>query len=234
MPLRYPTGGGTSVEDDGFIQAVFLAPHDDVCRLIYADWLEERGDVRGEFLRAESDLRRTNTRDTSYPVALKRWLDLRDRVPAGWLDSLGWRVNGLLLPQPFVDLLASARWEKKEFCPGGNLDWVYAYSQQEMRSETSNVCGMGWWGKPDTEHPPGDIDCKLTVMIADQGSGSDAPFALDYRASFGQPRVLLYRWRVAHDPSVPPTEVGNNRWVEVASDFSDFWHQIGNNPRGAA
>jgi uncharacterized protein (TIGR02996 family) len=219
-------------DDEAFLRAIRADPRDEAPWLIYADWLEERGDVRGEFLRIESHLRRTSVRELSYPVALKRWLRLRDCVPAGWLDRLGWRVNGLLLPQLLVEVLASGRWEKKEFCPGGVLGWVYAYSQQEMRSETRAVCGLGWWGKPDMEHPPGDIDCNLTVMIADQGRGSDAPFALDYRASFEQPRVLLYRWRVAHDPSVPPTEEGNNRWVEVAPEFSDFWRRIeGNSER---
>jgi uncharacterized protein (TIGR02996 family) len=214
------------VEDDGFIATVFEAPHEEACRLIYADWLEERGDVRGAFLRAESNLRRANLGDAGYPVALKLWLDLRDRVPAGWLERLGWRVNGLLLPRPLVDLLAGGRWQNKEFRPGGDLDWVYTYSQELMRSETSSVCGLGWWGQPDSGHPPGDIDPRLTVLIADQGMGSDAPFALDYRASFERPRVLLYRWRVAHDPAVAPIEVGNNRWVEVAPDFGDFWRRL--------
>jgi uncharacterized protein (TIGR02996 family) len=37
--------------DEGFLAAISASPEDDTVRLIYADWLEERGDVRGEYLR---------------------------------------------------------------------------------------------------------------------------------------------------------------------------------------
>lgn len=39
-----------------FLNALFHSPKDEVPRLIYADWLEERGDARSEFLRLEVDL----------------------------------------------------------------------------------------------------------------------------------------------------------------------------------
>lgn len=38
--------------DDDFIDAILTAPAgDDTPRLAYADWLEERGDARAEFVR---------------------------------------------------------------------------------------------------------------------------------------------------------------------------------------
>jgi uncharacterized protein (TIGR02996 family) len=40
-------------EDAGFLQALLAAPEDDALRLVYADWLEERGDPRGEYLRCQ-------------------------------------------------------------------------------------------------------------------------------------------------------------------------------------
>ena len=39
--------------DDAFLQAIRDAPDDDAPRLIYADWLDERGDPRGEFIRVQ-------------------------------------------------------------------------------------------------------------------------------------------------------------------------------------
>ncbi|HYT94003.1 MAG TPA: TIGR02996 domain-containing protein [Gemmataceae bacterium] len=39
-------------EDAAFVAAVVADPSDNTLRLIYADWLEERGDPRGEYLRA--------------------------------------------------------------------------------------------------------------------------------------------------------------------------------------
>jgi uncharacterized protein (TIGR02996 family) len=40
-------------EDAGFLKAIEAAPGDDALRLVYADWLEERGDPRGSFLRVQ-------------------------------------------------------------------------------------------------------------------------------------------------------------------------------------
>jgi uncharacterized protein (TIGR02996 family) len=38
-------------DDDAFVAAVVNAPDDATVRLVYADWLEERGDPRAELLR---------------------------------------------------------------------------------------------------------------------------------------------------------------------------------------
>ena len=39
-----------------FVEAISRAPDDDAPRLVYADWLEERGDPRGEFIRTQCEL----------------------------------------------------------------------------------------------------------------------------------------------------------------------------------
>jgi uncharacterized protein (TIGR02996 family) len=41
-------------EEGGFLHAIQSDPWDEVSRAVYADWLEERGDPRGAYLRAES------------------------------------------------------------------------------------------------------------------------------------------------------------------------------------
>ncbi len=40
-------------EDEAFIRAVVDGPGDDTVRLVYADWLDDRADPRGPYLRAE-------------------------------------------------------------------------------------------------------------------------------------------------------------------------------------
>src|SRR4051812_35277558 len=45
-------------EGEGFLQAVLASPDDDILRLIYADWLQEHGNPRGEFIRVQSELAR--------------------------------------------------------------------------------------------------------------------------------------------------------------------------------
>ncbi|MFT3712350.1 MAG: TIGR02996 domain-containing protein [Archangium sp.] len=48
-------------EEDGLLKAITAAPDDDGPRLVYADWLEERGDARGEFIRLQVQLARGGT-----------------------------------------------------------------------------------------------------------------------------------------------------------------------------
>jgi uncharacterized protein (TIGR02996 family) len=42
-------------EEDAFIREIFDNPGDDTHRLVYADWLDERDDPRGPYLRAEAE-----------------------------------------------------------------------------------------------------------------------------------------------------------------------------------
>jgi uncharacterized protein (TIGR02996 family) len=41
-------------EDEAFIRAIVDGPGDDTARLVYADWLDDRDDPRGPYLRAEA------------------------------------------------------------------------------------------------------------------------------------------------------------------------------------
>lgn len=56
-------------------------PEDDEARLVYADWLEERADPRGEYLRLEVESRRIPP----------RLAELQRRLPADWLTAVGRR-----------------------------------------------------------------------------------------------------------------------------------------------
>lgn len=74
--------------EDAFLAAIQDAPHDRATRLIYADWLEERGDARGELIRIEEEMR-------SLPVFTDRYWQLKTRrnqrrqqAAADWLQKL--------------------------------------------------------------------------------------------------------------------------------------------------
>jgi uncharacterized protein (TIGR02996 family) len=74
---------------DAFTQAIIESPEDDVPRLVYADWLEEHGDPRGEFLRAQCLLARLNEADPRWPGLKRREAELLARHEADWLGA--WR-----------------------------------------------------------------------------------------------------------------------------------------------
>lgn len=43
-------------DENGFLKEIAQHPNDDALRMIFADWLDERGDPRGEFIRAQCEL----------------------------------------------------------------------------------------------------------------------------------------------------------------------------------
>lgn len=53
--------------DAPFLEAIEAAPNDVACRLVYADWLEERGDARGELIRIEEEMNSPTFREHLVP-----------------------------------------------------------------------------------------------------------------------------------------------------------------------
>lgn len=51
------------MNENDFLDAIQAAPTDPVPRLVYADWLDEQGDPRGELLRIQEELRRIEVSD---------------------------------------------------------------------------------------------------------------------------------------------------------------------------
>lgn len=72
-----------------FLGAIATHPDDDTFRLVFADWLEERGDWRAEFLRLDCTLRALSA-DQPCPEALQtRWSELHARLSPAWRTVLG-------------------------------------------------------------------------------------------------------------------------------------------------
>jgi uncharacterized protein (TIGR02996 family) len=93
--------------EGAFLTAIREDSDGDTPRLIYADWLEERGDPRAEFLRVECLLASLPLRDNQYTRLKGRlrsmaarvdqdWVGLVSRVPLGFepddffFESQGW------------------------------------------------------------------------------------------------------------------------------------------------
>ena len=74
--------------DDPFLAAIAAAPNDDSPRLIYADWLEELGDPRGELLRVECRLRTLSEEAKEYGVLHQRLTQLGSSTDVRWLAAV--------------------------------------------------------------------------------------------------------------------------------------------------
>jgi uncharacterized protein (TIGR02996 family) len=98
-------------EDAAFLEAIAADPADEAVRAVYADWLEERGDVRAECLRLEEEQHAleparllTGERLDRYRRIRRRLDELLQQVPGGydWWCSLD---RGLQIPEPLLGLM---------------------------------------------------------------------------------------------------------------------------------
>lgn len=74
--------------DDAFLQAILENPDDDFPRLVYADWLEERGDPRGEFIRLQCQIANLPAGDPRRPELEGRERDLLGRHEDSWVGRI--------------------------------------------------------------------------------------------------------------------------------------------------
>lgn len=107
-------GADPVTDDEAFIRAIVASPGDDLSRLVYADYLDERGDPRGTYLRAEVDTVRAyhETRDTGERIELNTtfaalnpvWVARVSRPPRGvCCDHLTFTDSGKLLTTEDID-----------------------------------------------------------------------------------------------------------------------------------
>jgi hypothetical protein len=137
-------------------------------------------------------------------------------------------VNGLPLPRDLLALMEAGRWKPltdrtglSRVIPENSGLHPYSFSQMERETQTCfkpHMQGPMWQGEPDPENPPGDIDPRLVVFVADIGLGWDQPIALDYRTSFDNPRVLTLQWSKCGE---------QNRWIVIAPDILTFAVLVG-------
>jgi uncharacterized protein (TIGR02996 family) len=76
------------MHDDSFLRELLANPEDRQSRQVYADWLEERGDPRGEFLRVEDALAALPKKDQACKKLQTRLQELRAVISPEWLAQL--------------------------------------------------------------------------------------------------------------------------------------------------
>lgn len=82
------TSSSMETEKD-FLREIELHPDDNTTRLIYADWLDEQGDPRGEYLRIHCELASVSQSDERYKSLVEREKELQLQFDAKWLDAIG-------------------------------------------------------------------------------------------------------------------------------------------------
>lgn len=90
-------------EQAGFIEAILETPEDDGMRLIFADWLEERNDPYGEFIRIQVQLYRQPIGDPTRDALRKREQELLIRHGGTWRSYLPALLSGRDFHRGFVE-----------------------------------------------------------------------------------------------------------------------------------
>jgi len=75
-------------EQDAFLRAVCENPDDDAPRLVYADWLEEHGDPRGEFIRLSCERSNLPRLDPRRRVLTERLDELQKAYDVVWREQM--------------------------------------------------------------------------------------------------------------------------------------------------
>lgn len=80
-----------------FLQAILDQPEEDAPRLVYADWLEEQGDPRGEFIRIQCQLDALTEVDPDFRELYAREQQLLRKHKEAWLGPIAdWTVSAKL------------------------------------------------------------------------------------------------------------------------------------------
>jgi uncharacterized protein (TIGR02996 family) len=93
-------------DDEAFLRAVLADPDDDGPRLIYADWLEERGDVRGEFIALQCRLARLDRDDPARLAMAARVRQLLRGHEAEWARPLRGLADAWTFRRGFAEEVA--------------------------------------------------------------------------------------------------------------------------------
>mgnify|MGYP002623969321 CR=1 FL=1 len=71
-----------------FLAEIEADPNNGAAKLVYADWLEERGDPRAEMIQIREKLRTLSPLDTPYWDLKERFRELRDQQETDWLNAM--------------------------------------------------------------------------------------------------------------------------------------------------
>ncbi len=81
-----------------FLRKIAESPTDDTARLVFADWLDEQDDPRGEFIRVQMEIARTPINSAKIPSLLQRQAQLLSEHRNEWTET----------DRPFLNNLANS------------------------------------------------------------------------------------------------------------------------------
>jgi uncharacterized protein (TIGR02996 family) len=167
-----PTTVPMTTDEDALLAAITAAPDDDAPRLVYADWLEERGaDAKAEYLRAVVKL----MHPPEDPEVVTRCLALAPELDAHWRQRVGGRfevlVQGsgplLIFTHIIRSLIHLANWEPMDLWQTGRPVPVRRDLTRENAEQIARAFGLDLAKRSGRDEPI----LKMTV----RPMGEDSP-----------------------------------------------------------
>jgi len=112
------------------------SPADTSRRLVYADWLEERGDPRSEYVRLRVEIDKFAPHTSRYGELRNRLKELRGQMDSVWLNAMGYQLRH----RPLFTVMPERRKDRwrliDEFIEiwHGPLGSEDGYSEEELES----------------------------------------------------------------------------------------------------
>jgi uncharacterized protein (TIGR02996 family) len=129
------------LQDGAFLQAIQVNPDDDGPRLVYADWLDEQADPRGEFIHVQVARARAPRGEPGRAELLRRERDLLDRHRAEWVGPLIDVVSAETFERGFIEFLLvmadAYRAHAAEI-----VRWAPAARRLKVRDAAGQVAGL--------------------------------------------------------------------------------------------
>ncbi len=92
-----------SAPEDAFLHTILAHPDDDIPRLVFADWLEERGDPRGTFIRLQIERAKLTQYDPAWKDLLAQEAALLKQYEAEWSGPVLRHVDEAQFRRGFIE-----------------------------------------------------------------------------------------------------------------------------------
>jgi uncharacterized protein (TIGR02996 family) len=158
--------------EEAFLRAIEENPDDDTTRLVFADWLEERGDWRAEFVRLDVRLRGLTDADDDYRDVEERWRLLRYGLNPLW-QVLFDRSPVERCGDPLFKFRCPKRWGTLRrtplltvrFCESCRRNVHYCRTIDEAREHAA--CGHCVAVNTRVERRPGDLEDEDDLVLGE-------------------------------------------------------------------
>lgn len=183
-------------EDEPFIRALLAAPDDQTTRLVYADWLDDRGDPRAEYLRLQARVAELPPGSDERHAAREQLTALQNGFPSWWLAAVGFRAVGQASDRGRIAEAAELLGRPVESTVDGHRVAIEAAAVSGLTGAVAILESRSTWNDDDIKYyfqlnarDERETSCELQMY------DPDFPCGPEFLEWYGDAAILIYRGR---------------------------------------